>query len=120
MQKVMKTGLVLSMAMIFGVGSALAADQIRTRDRKKDGTCKSAITKEINVAAEQSRKQLRKKDRSCQGAVAEEITLAAEQLRKRDRKRDGSCQTNIVEQDQGLILAADRDRVRNPIRDRSC
>ena len=49
-------------------GLALAADQIRKVDRKKDGSCQS-----LQIKADSAK------------------VLAADQIRKFDRKKDGSC-----------------------------
>jgi hypothetical protein len=91
MKSFLKVGLVLSMILVFGVGSVLAADQ--KRDRKRDGTCRSFTTTESSVFDLAANKQRdRKRDRSCQSltpAQDDSLTLAAD--RKRDRKRDGSC-----------------------------
>jgi hypothetical protein len=94
MRKVLKYGLVFAVVMTFGAGSALAGDQIKNRDRKRDGSCRSSLT--------------------------ESMDLAASKIQKRDRKRDGSCQSSITEPGAGLIFAADRDKDRIKRRAGSC
>ena len=93
MKSILKVGLVLSMILVFGAGSVLAADQ--KRDRKRDGTCRSYTTTESSV-----------------------FDLAAG--KQRDRKRDGSCRSFSPAKDDSLTLAADRTRTRTPKRDGSC
>ena len=58
-----------------GATIVVAGDRIRTRDRKKDGSCQ--------VSQDRIRTRDRKKDGSCQ--------VSQDQIRKRDPKRDGSC-----------------------------
>ena len=93
MKSILKVGLVLSMILVFGAGSVLAADQ--KRDRKRDGTCRSYTTTESSV-----------------------FDLAAG--KQRDRKRDRSCRSFSPAKDDSLTLAADRTRTRTPKRDGSC
>jgi uncharacterized membrane protein len=86
--------------LVFGVGSAVAAD--KKRDRKRDGSCQSQVITEkstMDLAADQKRdrKRDRKRDGSCQSQVITEkstMDLAADQ--KRDRKRDGSCRNSMT------------------------
>jgi hypothetical protein len=93
MKNIVKVGLVLSMILVFGAGSVLAADQ--KRDRKRDRTCRSYTTTESSV-----------------------FDLAAD--KQRDRKRDRSCRSFAPAKDDSLTLAADRTRTRTPKRDSSC
>jgi hypothetical protein len=96
MSRLMKCGLlVLLMVFFCGVNFASAADQDRTRDRKKAKSCQSfSIEQERGtvIAADRIKKKDRKRDRSCQSYTVQDdegMTLAADQ--KRDRKKDGSC-----------------------------
>ncbi len=76
MSKVLKICFMFA-AISFIVGSvAMAADQDRKRDRKRDGSCDTEVTAADRVPV-----------------------LAADQDRKRDRKRDGSCDTDAVPAD---------------------
>jgi len=91
MKDILKLGLVLSIILVFGAGSVLAADT--KRDRKRNGSCRSYTTTESSVLDLAAGKQRdRTRDRSCRSfspAKDDSLTLAAD--RKRDRKRDGSC-----------------------------
>ncbi len=65
MKNILKLGLVLSVVLVFGAGSVLAADT--KRDRKRDGSCRSYTTTESSVFDLAAGKQRdRKRDRSCQ------------------------------------------------------
>lgn len=102
MKKSFKSCLVLAMVFAFGVTSVQAADQIRKKDRKKDGTCQS-YTMESSDMTLVAAKRTRARDGSCNGTP------------KRDRNRDGSCQTQgyVSEiNDEGLTLAAAQKRQR--------
>jgi hypothetical protein len=91
MRKVWKS-LALGLVVVFALaGTAMGADQVRDRDRLKDGSCQ--------VAAGQIRDRL--KDGSCQ--------VAGDLLRTRDRAKDGSCQ-----------VAAGQIRGRDRLKDGSC
>lgn len=96
--KWLKTGFTVAVVSLCVVSVASAGDQIRKKDRKKDGSCQSYIMEKnagFDLAADQIRKGDRKKDGSCQGYIMEKeagFDLAADQTRKRDRKKDGSCQ----------------------------
>ena len=105
MKKAVKSCLVLAMVFAFGVTSVQATDNIRKKDRKKDGSCQSYTTpidgETFSLAAQ---KRSRKgngsgaRDGSCQSYTApiddETLSLAAQ---KRSRSgngtgaRDGSC-----------------------------
>jgi len=66
--KWLKMGFTMAVVSLCVVSIASAGDQIRKKDRKKDGTCQSYIMeKEAG------------------------FDLAADQVRKRDRKKDGTC-----------------------------
>jgi hypothetical protein len=64
----------LFIALTFAGGSlAIAADQDKKRDRKKDGSCQTDV-----IVSDTG------------------LVLAADQDRKRDRKKDGSCQVEAM------------------------
>lgn len=95
MKNILKLGLVLSMILVFGAGSVLAADT--KRDRKRDGSCRSYTTTESSVFDQAAGRQRdRKRDRSCMSfspANDDSLTLAADRTRTRTPKRDGSCRS---------------------------
>jgi hypothetical protein len=66
--KSLQAVLLAVLLVLLCAGLSLAADQVRKRDRTKDGSCQSYLLQE------DSGKE-----------------LAANQIRKRDRKKDGSC-----------------------------
>ena len=106
-----------------------AADQTRdrTRDQKKDGSCK--LTEKAFdplQAADQTRTQSQQQKRIKKSTGADLIDtvdgklLAADQDRTKDQKRDGSCK--LTEKASQNVLAADqtRDRKQDRKRDGSC
>jgi hypothetical protein len=66
--KWLKMGFTIVVVSLCIVSIASASDQIRKKDRKKDGSCQSYIMEKQT-----------------------QLDLAADQIRKRDRKKDGSC-----------------------------
>ena len=97
--KGLKMGFTMAVVSLCIVSIASAGDQIRKRDRKKDGSCQNYIMEKragFDLASDQIRKRDRKKDGSCQSYIMEKragFDLAGDQIRKRDRKKDGSCQS---------------------------
>jgi hypothetical protein len=93
MKKILTSTMVFTLALTFGVGSVMAADQ--KKDRKRDGSCQSSITTETNTPSlAKIQKRDKKRDGTCQVITPVEndsMTLAADQ--KKDRKRDGSCRS---------------------------
>lgn len=102
-----------------------AADQTRdrTRDQKKDGSCKlTERTFDPLLAADQTRTQSQQQKRIKKSTgtnlidTVDGMLLAADQDRTRDRKKDGSCK--LTERAFEPLQAADRTRDRNPDRKR--
>ncbi len=94
MKNILKLGLVLSMTIVFGAGSVLAADT--KRDRKRDGSCQSYTTTESIFDLAAGKQRDRKRDRSCRSlspANDDSFTVAADRTRTRTPKRDGSCRS---------------------------
>lgn len=93
MKKLMTSAIVVTLAITFGVGSALAAD--RKKDQKRKGSCRSSYTTEVDdLTMAAIKKRDKKRDASCQNVVpaeGDELQLAAN--RKKDQKRNGSCRS---------------------------
>jgi hypothetical protein len=94
MKKILTSGLVFTLVLVFGMGSVLAAD--KKRDKKRDGTCTRLYTTDsagLTLAAD--RKKTRKRDRTCQSTIkpADDDMLQLAARTKRDRKRDGTCRS---------------------------
>jgi hypothetical protein len=93
MRRALNLLLALTLVIIFGTGSVLAAD--KKRDKKRDGSCRSYTTTEsstFDVAADKRRD--RKRDGTCKKISTfkgDSFSVAAD--KKRDRKRDGSCRS---------------------------
>ncbi len=75
MSKALKITALTVVTVLALSGIAMAADQVRTRQKLKDGSC--------TVAASQLRTRQQLKDGSC--------TVAAAKARLRKQLKDGSC-----------------------------
>ena len=93
--KWLRMGVTMAVVSMCVVSMASAADQIRKKDRKKDGTCQSFMIEKkggFDLAADRTRD--RKKDGTCQSSMIEKksgFDVAANKTR--DRKKDGTCQS---------------------------
>lgn len=112
MKKMLITSILL---FVFTIGTAMAADQTRDQDRKRDpkqdGSCNITVTSpdaDGMIMAKQSGK------RNGSGSGSQD--------QDRDRKKDGSCLDNMNASDSGMILAADQDqdRKKEKKKDGSC
>jgi hypothetical protein len=97
MSKIIRIGMFIVTLSFLISNLAVADDQDRKRDRKKDGTCQTGL-----VSSDEAK------------------VLAADQDRKRDRKKDGTCRTGLVSSDEAKVLAADQDRKRDRKKDGTC
>ncbi|MCC6679534.1 MAG: hypothetical protein IT445_01405 [Phycisphaeraceae bacterium] len=94
MKKMLTLLIVTGLALTFAI-PAMAADQQRKRDRKKDGSCQSisAVDQQAAPMCDRDRTRDRKRDGSCQAVV----TMGkGKQSGPRDGtgpRRDGSCQS---------------------------
>lgn len=94
MKGVVKSAVVFGVVLMFGsVSLADAADQRRTRDRKRDGSCLNWVVEENAQSLASIQKRDRKRDKTCMYSPSDEggFSVATDQKRIRDRKRDGSC-----------------------------
>lgn len=88
MSKFYRFGFIIIALSFIIVNWAMADDQDRKQDRKRDGSCQTDLVSSDNVKV-----------------------LAADQNRDRtrDQKKDGSCQTELKFSGKVKVLAADQD-----------
>ncbi len=94
MSKFVKSGLVFALVFTFCAVS-LEYGAIKKKDRKRDGTCVTAVSEKsaFTIAAIKARTKDKKRDGSCLLAAAQDssVAIAAIKAKAKDRKRDGSC-----------------------------
>jgi hypothetical protein len=121
---------VMLIVLLCSASLVFAADQAqdRTRDQKKDGSCKlienpiqNSLAADQTSTQSQQQKRIRKSTGTDLVDTIDGRLLADDQDRIRDRKRDGSCKSiKSMDSADSNLLAADQIRKQDRKRDGSC